>query len=428
MYAGQNHPQREFAVEVVRRLQEAGYTAFWAGGCVRDLLLGKEPKDFDVATDARPESVRQLFGHRQTRAVGAAFGVILVHGPPGAGDVEVATFRAEGPYLDGRRPEHVVFCSPAEDAQRRDFTINGIFYDPLTEQVYDYVGGREDLERKIVRAIGDPHARFREDKLRMLRAIRFAATLDFELDEATAFAIREMAPEIHIVSAERITQELKRMLVDPRRVLALELARQTQLLTEILPELHPLVDPATEAAEFTRWNALLRLLQALPQPSFELAFAAILYDLPGVTFQSAANIGRRFRLSNKEIDHICWLIKHQHDLDNAPRMPLAQLKRLLASEHIHDLLALKRAEAHAHYRDAPQVEFCEQFLRETPPEQLNPPPLVTGDDLIRHGLRPGPAFKSLLEQIRDAQLEGRIHSREEALQLAAQLQKASAHD
>ena len=231
-------PAREFAVEIVRKLRAAGHTALLAGGCVRDLLLGREPKDFDVATTARPEQVRDLFGHRRTLAVGASFGVIVVVPPRGseAGQVEVATFRTEGPYQDGRRPESVAFCTPEEDAQRRDFTINGMFYDPVEARVLDFVGGEADLAARVLRAIGDPHARMREDKLRMLRAVRFAATLDFMLDEVTAAAVREMAHEIVVVSHERIAQELRRMLVDTHRRRAVELCDSVGLLSVILPE------------------------------------------------------------------------------------------------------------------------------------------------------------------------------------------------
>src|SRR5580692_10955471 len=249
--------QREFAVDVVRRLQGAGFRALWAGGCVRDILMGRAPQDYDVATDARPDAVRDLFGRRRTLAVGASFGVIIVLGPKGAGNVDVATFRTEGPYLDGRRPEHVEFATPEEDAQRRDFTINGMFYDPISEQVHDYVGGESDLAARVVRAIGRPADRMTEDKLRMLRAVRFAATLDFQLDAATANAVRAMAPEIHVVSAERIAQELKKMLVDPHRRRAIELARDTQLLLEILPELQPVL----EASDAVAWEAALRRLR-----------------------------------------------------------------------------------------------------------------------------------------------------------------------
>ena len=233
-----NSPQREFAVEVVRQLRAAGHTALFAGGCVRDLLLGRPAKDYDVATTATPDQVRRLFGHKRTLPVGASFGVIIVLGPREAGHVEVATFRTEGPYQDGRRPSSVAFCTPEEDARRRDFTINGMFYDPMETRVLDFVGGEADLSSRVVRAIGDPHERVREDKLRMLRAVRFAATLDFALDPTTAEAIREMAGQLIIVSAERIAQELKKMLVDRHRRRAIELSESTELLPIILPELN----------------------------------------------------------------------------------------------------------------------------------------------------------------------------------------------
>ena len=417
--------QRRFAMDVVRRLHEAGYTALWAGGCVRDSLRGETPKDYDVATDARPDTVRQLFAPR-TRAVGASFGVILVHGPKEAGDVEVATFRSEGPYLDGRRPDHVVFCTPEEDAQRRDFTINGMFFDPLKNEVLDFVGGQEDLQRKVVRAIGDPHARFREDKLRLLRAIRFGATLAFQLEPVTASAVREMAGEILIVSAERITMELKRMLVHPNRTRALELARESRLLAEILPELRPLLPEESQTAG--AWENLLRTLDELVEPDFELVMAVALMDVPGLTAERLLTFCRRFRLSNNEADRIVWLVLNRHALDKAGQLPLSKLKRTLAHEYGRDLLALNRAEASARQLDLTPVEFCEDFLRRTPASEINPEPLATGDDLIAHGLRPGRQFKDWLEQIRDAQLEGRIHSKAEALQLADQLHKANRND
>ena len=214
--------QHPFALEIVLQLRAAGHIALFAGGCVRDSLLGREAKDYDIATTARPEQVRKLFGHRRTLAVGASFGVIMVLAPQGGGQVEVATFRTEGPYLDGRRPESVAFCTPEEDARRRDFTINGMFFDPVEQRVLDFVSGEQDLNAKIVRAIGNPHERFREDKLRMLRAVRFTATLGFSLDPETADAIRAMASELIVVSSERIAQELKKMLLDPHRRRAIQ--------------------------------------------------------------------------------------------------------------------------------------------------------------------------------------------------------------
>ncbi|MFM8286942.1 MAG: CCA tRNA nucleotidyltransferase, partial [Planctomycetaceae bacterium] len=229
--------RREFAVSVVRRLQRAGYTAYWAGGCVRDLLRGEDPSDFDVATSATPEQVRSLFGQRHTLAVGASFGVILVRGETSDSDVEVATFRTDGLYIDGRRPESVQFATPEQDAQRRDFTINGLFYDPLESRLYDYVGGQADLDRRLLRAIGDPVARFTEDKLRMLRAVRLSARFEFELEEQTALAVRQMASQVVVVSAERIAQELRKILLHRTRRIAIDRADWLGLLHQVLPEL-----------------------------------------------------------------------------------------------------------------------------------------------------------------------------------------------
>ena len=412
-------PTRRFAVEVVQRLREAGFVAYWAGGCVRDLLLGKTPKDYDVATDARPETVQSLFGKRHTRAVGAAFGVILVHGPRDAGDIEIATFRAEGPYLDGRRPEHVVFCTPAEDAQRRDFTINGMFFDPLTEEVLDYVGGQADLRNRCLRAIGDPHARFEEDKLRMLRAIRFTATLDFEIDPQTAAAIKAMASQIRVVSAERITQEWKRMLTHEHRVLALELARQLHVLPPILPELNTLLESA-EDADFRGWNHLLTGLRKLREPSFELSFAALLSGLE-LTTPIVHQICRRWKLSNEETERIAWLLGHRKSLHEVEQFPLSRLKRLLVQPGIYELFDLLTAMRADHPEVLEEVHFAREYLARTPAEELNPPLLITGDDLRVMGVEPGPRFKFWLDELRDAQLEGRLQTREQALAHARQL-------
>lgn len=424
----QNDPRREFAIDVVRRLQGAGHRALWAGGCVRDFLLGRVPQDYDVATSARPEQVRELFGHRRTRAVGASFGVILVHGPKGAGDIEVATFRTEGPYRDGRRPESVEFSSPEEDARRRDFTINGIFYDPIACSVHDFVEGEKDLAAAVLRAIGDPHDRMREDKLRMLRAVRFAATLEFALDPVTASGIREMAAEIHVVSAERIAQELRKMLVDPHRRRAMELAVDVGLLPLILPELAPI----RNSADQKQWQETLAMLQLLQKPSFELAMATLLHaSLPvsgaervDAAKQFAESMGRRLKFSNIEIDRIGWLLGHQYDLADAPNLRESRLKRLFTNEWSGDLLSLVRAETLARNGDMRPVAFCDEFLRSYTPEERNPPPLITGQDLISAGLKPGSRFKELLDAARDAQLDGEIESRDEALVLVRKLMDA----
>lgn len=441
--------QRDFAVQIVRRLRERGFEAFWAGGCVRDHLLGRVAKDFDVATSAKPDEIRELFGRRRTIAVGAAFGVIAVVGPPGAGQVEVTTFRRDSTYLDGRHPEHVTFTNAAEDAARRDFTINGLFYDPEAREVIDYVGGQLDLEAGIVRAIGDPRARFIEDKLRLLRAVRFATTFDFRLDPATAAAVCEMAPEIAVVSVERIAQELRRMLVVPTRARGIELLRETDLLATVLPELLPLMglaivpegagsEPVPHA---DRWQATLAVLDRLIEPDFPLALAALLHQVgwPAVSGEAADEvsgdpheagaalaraIGRRLRLSNREIDLATWLVREQRSLVGARTLAWPTLQRRLIHADIRDVVELHRAMAKAHGAALDDVEYCRKLL-EKPAEELNPPPLLTGDDLIAHGLRPGAAFHALLEQVRDAQLLGQIGTRDEALELVDRLRAAN---
>lgn len=414
--------QREFAVEIVRRLKEANFTALWAGGCVRDHLLGKMPKDYDVATSATPKQVKKVFAKRKTVDVGASFGVIMVVGPRGAGEVEVATFRSDGSYSDGRRPDSVTFSSPEEDAQRRDFTINGMFFDPLEHKVLDFVGGERDLSQGYIRAIGDPHARMREDKLRMLRAIRFTASLEFGLARTTKAAVTEMAPQIHVVSAERIAAELRRILTDQHRHVAVALANEVGLLREILPEvvLHGQnsADPESESrkpqqvlATSENLSPQLTALRLLQEPSFELAFAMLLRDVSNVEA-----ICRRLKLSNDELERTAWLVRQQDALREPDKLRLAQLKRLLAHPFRDDLLALMRATLFSERADLHPVLFCEQFLEATPPDVLNPPPLVTGNDLIAVGLKPGPRFKQLLDEACDAQLNGELISHEAAME------------
>jgi tRNA nucleotidyltransferase/poly(A) polymerase len=405
-------PQRDFAVEIVRKLREAGHVALFAGGCVRDLLLGRTPKDYDVATTANPDQVRDLFGHKRTLPVGASFGVIVVLAPRNVGHVEVATFRSEGPYHDGRRPSSVMYCTPEEDAKRRDFTINGMFYDPIDARVLDYVGGESDLAARIVRAIGDPHERVREDKLRMLRAVRFAATLEFALDDITANAVREMAGQLTIVSAERIAQELRKMLVDKHRRRAIELSRQVQLLEVFLPDLNDVDIEVT-----------LRMLELFEHPTFELAMAALLHTLPANPIVNT--VCRRLKLSNEEIGRITWLVAHQNDLVDAPTFPLSRLKRILAEPFRDDLVRLFRVKLLAEAADLHDVLFCDEYLATTPQSVIDPPPLISGDDLIRNGMVPSPRFKQILDSVRDAQLNLEIATPEEALELGMKLANPS---
>ncbi len=402
--------EREFAVRVVRRLREAGHEALWAGGCVRDELLGLVPADYDVATSARPEEVRRLF--RRTVAVGMAFGVVEVIGPrtpAGPLMVQVATFRSDVSYSDGRRPDAVTFSSAREDALRRDFTINGMFYDPLEDRLIDYVGGRDDLRARLLRAIGDPALRFTEDKLRLLRAVRMATRFDLTIEPATEAAVRAMAPQITVVSAERIADELRGLLIHPRRARGVGLLYETGLAAAILPELRGL-DSLAPGGHVPRVLGLLG-----PECSFPLAFAALLQD---VGWRTASEVCQRLKLSNAERARVEWLIRNRQYLCDAKQMRPSALKTVLAHPGSRELLALHRADALAAGRSTEHVDYCEQLLKQWTDADLNPPPLVTGHDLARHGLKPGPLFKRLLGAVREAQLDGTVTNQAEALALA----------
>ncbi len=432
--------ERDFAVDVVRRLRAAGYQALWAGGCVRDELLGLSPKDYDVATDARPEDVRKLF--RRTIAVGASFGVVEVLGPRQEGKplkIQVATFRSDVSYSDGRHPDAVVFSGPREDALRRDFTINGMFKDPLTEAIIDHVGGQEDLHAKVLRAIGDPSQRFEEDKLRMLRAVRMATRFELTIESGTADAIKAMAPQMGVVSAERIADELHKLLTDPRRARGMGLLFDLGLAAVILPEVVPmkgLPQGPPSAPTGDLWDHTLKVLDLLgPDVSFPLAFAALLHDVgkprtvgrtpDRYTFYYHEHVGKRLagemclrlRLSNEERERIEWLVEKHQFLCEPRQMRTSKLKTTLVHPGIGELLALHRADALASGRGTDHVEYCEQLLREWSPADLDPPPLLTGNDLIGLGLEPGPLFKELLDAVREAQLDGTIRTTREALDL-----------
>ncbi len=422
---------REFAVEVVRQLTEAGYTALWAGGCVRDLMMGNSPSDYDVATNARPDEVRTVFGNRRTLAVGESFGVIIVLSPDReAGQIEVATFRVDGGYSDGRRPDSVVFSSPQEDALRRDFTINGMFYDPLREELIDYVGGRVDIDYGIIRAIGDPAARIAEDKLRILRAIRFAARFGFHLEQRTAEAVRSLAQEILVVSQERVTQELRKILQHPSRAEGVRLLDESGLLPLVLPELQPLWNNADYAED------TLRMLAEEHFGSFEMSLALLYRDLPGVLVDDKQfadlprsarplspiiRIGKSLKMSNQEIDDVHWLIRNFPLLQRAGELPLHQLKPLLADPRRDTLLEMGRLFAVSHPPTRDHLAFCQNYLQTTPPRDLDPPPLLTGNDLIGLGLKPDREFSRLLDHIRQAQLDEQIHTSEQARQLLEKL-------
>ena len=436
--------ERQFAVRVVRQLRKAGHEALWAGGCVRDELLQRMPRDYDIATSARPEEIRRLF--RRTIAVGAAFGVVEILGPrTGAGllKVQVATFRSDVSYSDGRHPDQVVFSSAREDALRRDFTINGMFFDPLEDRLIDYVGGRQDLETRILRAIGDPAIRFAEDKLRLLRAPRIATGFNLSIDPSTAEAIRAMAPQMGVVSAERIAEELRRLLTYPERARGVRLLDELGLIAVLLPELLPMKGlpqglPATPAGDL--WDHVLRTLDLLgPEASFPLALAVLLHDVgkphtvartaERYTFYHHEHVGRRLateiclrlRLSNEERERVEWLVEKHQFLSDVRQMRTSKVKQLLVHPGIRELLALHRVDALAAGRGTEHVEYCERLLQEWSEVDLNPPPLVTGHDLMRRGLEPGPLYRRLLEAVREAQLEGTIGTPQQALELVDRL-------
>jgi poly(A) polymerase len=400
--------QREFAVEVVRQLRDHGFEAYWAGGCVRDQILKRTPYDYDVATSAQPAEIQRVFHKRKTLAVGAAFGVIAVIGPRGAGQIEVTTFRRDIAYSDGRHPDQVAFSSPEEDAKRRDFTINGMFYDPLAERVIDFVGGAADVRSGIVRAIGKARERFTEDKLRMLRAVRFAAVFNFQLEAATLAAIHEMASQITVVSAERIAAEMRIVLAHEARVRAAQLLAETGLLRAILPE-------AAELAGTIEWARTIDLLGAVEKSTFPLALAVLLHEAKGENLAEA--VGHRWRLARKETDRVAWLLKHRRSLEGARQQRWSQLQPLLINEGAEELIALHAAEATA---NADDLAFCREQLAR-PAAELNPPPLLSGDNLIGIGIARGPGMARLLKAVRTAQLDGQARDREAALKLVEQL-------
>ncbi|QGJ72275.1 Polynucleotide adenylyltransferase region [Planctomycetales bacterium 10988] len=418
---------REFAVSVVRRLQEAGFQALFAGGCVRDFLLHLPPKDYDVATNARPDEVQKLFGKKRTLVIGAAFGVMMVRGPRSAGTVEVATFRQDAQYSDGRHPDAVHFSTAEEDAKRRDFTLNGMFYDPLTETIHDFVGGKDDIQKEILRAIGDPNERIHEDKLRMLRAVRFTARFGFQLDLQTAEAIRRHVREISIVSGERIQAEMRTMLLHPSRAEAIQLLRSMGLLQEVLPEaIIRGADSPTESFEMA-WQATCNRLRLLHSPSFPLAMSILLFGSPSIeelkTREIEARLKQvidRWKLSNQDADRIAWLLKHATAIEGARQQPWSKLQPILIHPGARELLdfhAVVKKE-----KGAPDLEtpYCIERLS-WPEERLNPPPLINGEDLIQHGVPRGKIYRTLLEAARAAQLDDEIKSKAEALALVDQI-------
>jgi poly(A) polymerase len=439
-------PEREFATRVVQRLRDAGHHALWAGGCVRDELLGLTPKDYDIATDALPEQVRKLF--RRTVGVGMSFGVVEVLGPKTAAGilkVQVATFRADSTYSDGRHPDSVQFSSAREDALRRDFTINGMFFDPLEGRLIDFVGGQVDLQNQVLRAIGDPLTRFTEDKLRLLRAIRIATRFGLSIEPRTAEAIGAMANQITVVSAERIAEELRRLLVSPRRSRGINLLYETGLAAALLPEIlemKGLPQGPPHAPNGDLWDHVLRVLDLLgSEPTFPLAFAALLHDVgkrrtlgrtpdrytfyyhEDVSRRMTSDICLRLKLSTAERERIEWLVKKHQYLCDAAQMRPSKLKTVLGHPGIRELLALHCADAMASGRPIDHVRYCERLLEQWSEADLHPPSLVTGHDLAQRGLQRGPSYKRVLDAVREAQLDGTVTTREEALALMERLAK-----
>ena len=399
---------REFAIQVAEKLQAAGFQGLWAGGCVRDQLVGRSPKDYD----ATPEQVRELFGHRRTIPIGAAFGVITVVGPKSAGQIEVATFRRDMEYSDGRRPDSVEYTDAREDALRRDFTINGIFMDPVQNEVIDYVKGRADIDGRIVRAIGDPHERIREDKLRLLRGVRFAGTFSFELEPLTRAAVIQHAPEIGAVSAERIGGEMRRILVHPNRADTIQLLADCQLLREIVEDGDQLYKNRAN------WRTRLGWLQQLgPVCQFEQAAAILLSPL--LKTQGILPTAERWKLSNAEQKTILWIEKNGLVLSRSHLLPWSELQPLLIHPDIDQTLQITKVQFGDHH---PGVRACQKKLA-LPAEELDPAPLVSGNDLIKLGMQPGPVFAAILDRIRVAQLDGQIETPQEGLQLVKSIQK-----
>jgi poly(A) polymerase len=470
---------QQAAIEIIRRLRKAGHQAYLVGGCVRDLLLGREPADYDVTTDATPDAVMRIFP--ETWAVGAQFGVVLVPIPsltsepgeatgaengeagtdssnsevPGvnelvrsagtkSGAIEVATFRSDIGYSDGRHPDEVRYSrDPREDVERRDFTINGMMLDPLLDDplrsgTLDYVGGQKDLHAGVVRAIGEPERRFTEDKLRMLRAIRFAARFQYRIEAETFNAIRKLAREIQQVSRERVRDELTKILTEGRAREAFLLLDESGLLEQVLPQISAMKgveQPPQYHPEGDVFVHTLLLLEQLPHPvSPTLAWGALLHDVgkpptfriapDRIRFDGHVEVGvamardicRRLRFSNEDTEQILALVNNHMRFGDALRMKESTLKKFIRLPHFDEHLALHRIDCLSSHKDLSAYEYVREKMASFPEEAVRPAPLITGNDLIAAGYLPGPRFKEILTEVEDAQLESRLNSRDEALQ------------
>jgi poly(A) polymerase len=424
---------KDKAIGIIERLRDQGYEGYLAGGCVRDMLIGKTPQDYDITTNATPDDIVKLFP--KTIPVGAQFGVVLVmiESQP----FEVATFRHDGPYKDGRRPAHVRYGSLDEDIVRRDFTINGMIYDPISDQIIDRIGGRKDLESKLVRAIGDPRARFEEDRLRMVRAVRFAASLGFTIESATLEAICEFAPSITEISWERNGEEITRILTEDGAKAGFELLDRTGLLKVLLPEIDGLkgVEQSPEYhPEGDVFTHTMITLGHLAAPTETLAYGCLLHDVAKpvcirrdedrLTFyghtekgaEMAEAVLKRLKRSRVTWERVAHLVRNHLRHIQAPQMRLSTLKRFLAEDGVDELLELMRIDALSANGDLQHYLFCKNKLAELKQEEIHPEPLLRGRDLIAMGLSPGPNFQEILKRVEDAQLGGELSNREEAME------------
>ena len=429
--------EAKIAFEIASALKDKGHIAYWAGGCVRDFLRGETPKDYDIATTASPDEIERLFP--KTLPVGKQFGVILV--VRDGKTFEVATFRSEGPYQDGRHPSSVNFTTPEQDALRRDFTVNGLFYDPFKHEIIDYVSGQTDIKGRLIRAIGNPHERFEEDKLRLLRAVRFAANLSYEIEAKTWESLRALAPKIKEVSAERIRDELVKTFTRPGAGRGLELLLQSGLLQEILPEVSAMKGVEQPPQFHPEGDVFIHtklLMDKLENPTQVLAFAALLHDVGKpptfqiregrIVFYEHSRVGaemsekilRRLRFSNDEIEAVKTCVDNHMKFANVKEMREGKLKRFMSTSTFPTELELHRIDCQSSHGLLDNFYFLKKKIEEFREEELKPKPLLNGEDLKSLGMKLGPPMKPLLEESYELQLEKRIQTKEEALEWARQ--------
>jgi len=427
---------RKNAEEIVRTLTENGYVAYFAGGCVRDMIMGIEPKDYDITTNAKPEEIKRLF--KRTILVGAKFGVIVV--VKDGINYEVATFRSEIGYKDGRHPDEVIFTDEKEDVKRRDFTINGLLFDSLKNRIIDYVGGKDDINNKIIRTIGNPFKRFNEDKLRMMRAVRLAMRFGFDIEENTFNAVKCKGFEISEISKERIRDELVKILTEGAAGRGIKLLDKAGMLKVILPEVADMKgveQPKDFHPEGDVFTHTILMLDLMENPSVELAMGVLLHDVgkpktfevkdrirfnehTDVGIKLANDICKRLRFTTKEIEYILNLIKNHLKFKDVIKMKKSTLKRFLSMDKFEEHLELHRLDCLASHKNLANWEYCGKMMKEITIEEVKPERLINGDDLINAGFTPGPLFKEILNYIEDEQLEGRIKNENEAMNLVIQ--------